>query len=182
MTSDAPHVRPQPPPDPAGGSVDAAPAAVVAVAPVVVLTQDFDARPASLPDATAFVRSALAGVAIDDTELRAINVALVDALLLAAGPSVGTFQVVIRFFPDDIEIEVLSSSSTHQTVTGTGSAASFAEWFSAVLRRQGMSQQVAARQLGVSVRTVSRWTRGQTEPRLRDVGRISGVFGPMPHP
>jgi DNA-binding XRE family transcriptional regulator len=172
MSSDAPHIRPQPP-DPAGGSV--------VVAPVVVMTQTFDARPASLPDATAFVRSALAGAADDETELRALNVAIVDALLIAAGPAIGSFQVVIRLFPDDIEIEVLSSSISHQSVTGSPTAASFAEWFSEVLRRQGMSQQTAARQLGVSVRTVSRWMRGQTEPRLRDVGRISGVFGPVPH-
>jgi DNA-binding XRE family transcriptional regulator len=172
MTSDSPHDRPQPA-DPAGGSV--------VVAPVVVLTQTFEARPGSLPDATAFVRSALAGSPIAEAELRAINVAIVDALLIAAGPAVGSFQVVMRLFPDDVEIEVLSSSSTHQTVTGSSEGATFAQWFSEVLRRDGMSQATAARQLGVSVRTVSRWVRGQTEPRLRDVGRISGVFGPVPH-
>jgi DNA-binding XRE family transcriptional regulator len=148
-----------------------------------VLNQVFDARPASLPDATAFVRSALAGSTTDEAELRAVNVAITDALLTAAGPSVGTFEVVIRLFPDDVEIEVLSSSSVHQSVAGNSSesGATFAEWFSDVLRRQGMSQEAAARRLGISVRTVSRWMRGQTEPRLRDVGRISGVFGPMPH-
>jgi DNA-binding NarL/FixJ family response regulator len=172
MSSDAPHIR-RPAGDPAGGSV--------VVAPVVVLTQSFDARPASLPDATAFVRATLAGSAMNENELRAVNTAIVDALLTAAGPSSGKFQVVIRLFPDDVEIEVLSSSTNHQTVTGSGTAASFAEWFSDVLRRQGMSQEAAARQLGVSVRTVSRWMRGQTEPRLRDVGRISGIFCPVPH-
>lgn len=155
----------------------------IVVSPVVVVTQSFDARPSSLPDATMFVRSALAGAPIDEADLRAVNTAITDALLIAAGPSNGTFQVVVRLFPDDVEIEVLSSSDSQQARTATPQAAgaSFALWFSDVLRRQGLSQEAAARQLGVSVRTVSRWVRGQTEPRLRDVRRISGVFGPVPH-
>ena len=131
-----------------------------------------------------FVRSALTGASLDETDLRAINVAITDALLLAASPSIGTFQVVVRLYPDDVEIEVLHSAPTEETAASTVAVvgASFAQWFSDVLRRQGLSQEAAAQQLGVSVRTVGRWTRGQTEPRMRDIRRISGVFGPVPHP
>jgi DNA-binding NarL/FixJ family response regulator len=156
----------------------------IVVSPVVVVTQSFDARPSSLPDASMFVRSALAGATIDEADLRAVNTAIVDALLIAASPSIGTFQVVVRLFPDDVEIEVLSSTDSQPPrapATTETTSASFAQWFSDVLRRQGLSQEAAARQLGVSVRTVSRWVRGQTEPRLRDVRRISGAFGPVPH-
>jgi DNA-binding XRE family transcriptional regulator len=172
---------PADPAEPTGSAAVVSPGIVVS--PVLVVTQSFDARPASLPDASAFVRSALAGATIDEADLRAVNTAITDALLIAAGPSIGTFQVVVRLFPDDVEIEVLSSGDSQfpRAATPQAADASFAQWFSDVLRRQGLSQEAAARHLGVSVRTVSRWVRGQTEPRLRDVRRISGVFGPVPH-
>jgi hypothetical protein len=56
----------------------------------------------------------------------------------------------------------------------------FAEWMAGVLRREGMTMEAAARQLGVSVKTVSRWVGGATEPRLRDLRRIRELFGETP--
>jgi transcriptional regulator with XRE-family HTH domain len=50
----------------------------------------------------------------------------------------------------------------------------------AALKREGLSQEEAARQLGVSVKTVSRWVAGHTEPRLKDLRRIQEVFGEVP--
>jgi DNA-binding XRE family transcriptional regulator len=63
-----------------------------------------------------------------------------------------------------------------------GHPASFAEWMSSALRREGLTQEAAARQLGVSVKTVSRWVGGATEPRMRDLRRIQEVFGEVPLP
>jgi DNA-binding XRE family transcriptional regulator len=63
-----------------------------------------------------------------------------------------------------------------------GQPATFAEWMSTALRRQGLTQEAAARQLGVSVKTVSRWVGGATEPRMRDLRRIQEVFGEVPLP
>ncbi len=63
-----------------------------------------------------------------------------------------------------------------------GHPATFAEWMSSALRREGMTQEAAARQLGVSVKTVSRWVGGATEPRMRDLRRIQEVFGEVPLP
>jgi DNA-binding XRE family transcriptional regulator len=63
-----------------------------------------------------------------------------------------------------------------------GQPASFAEWMSTALRDQGLTQEAAARQLGVSVKTVSRWVGGTTEPRMRDLRRIQEVFGTLPLP
>lgn len=69
------------------------------------------------------------------------------------------------------------------SVTGqAGHAGTFAEWMSSVLRREGLTQEAAARQLGVSVKTVSRWVGGATEPRMRDLRRIQEVFGEVPLP
>ena len=59
---------------------------------------------------------------------------------------------------------------------------SFAEWMGSALRREGLTQEAAARQLGVSVKTVSRWVGGATEPRMRDLRRIQEVFGEVPIP
>ena len=58
----------------------------------------------------------------------------------------------------------------------------FADWMAGALRREGMTMEVAARQLGVSVKTVSRWVGGSTEPRLRDLRRIRELFGDFPLP
>ena len=61
-------------------------------------------------------------------------------------------------------------------------ARDFADWMSGALRREGLTQEAAARQLGVSVKTVSRWVGGATEPRMRDLRRIQEVFGEVPLP
>ena len=68
--------------------------------------------------------------------------------------------------------EQLSAADKH--------SGSFAEWMSSALRREGMTQEAAARQLGVSVKTVSRWVGGATQPRMRDLKRIREVFGEVP--
>ncbi len=60
--------------------------------------------------------------------------------------------------------------------------ATFADWMSTALRREGLTQEAAARLLGVSVKTVSRWVGGATEPRMRDLRRIQEVFGEVPLP
>jgi DNA-binding XRE family transcriptional regulator len=63
-----------------------------------------------------------------------------------------------------------------------GPPGNFAEWMSSALRREGLTQEAAARQLGVSVKTVSRWVGGATEPRMRDLRRIQELFGEVPLP
>jgi DNA-binding transcriptional regulator YiaG len=75
----------------------------------------------------------------------------------------------------------LAPSSTVR-LGGPGQPATFAEWMSVALRREGLTQEAAARQLGVSVKTVSRWVGGSTEPRMRDLRRIQEVFGTLPLP
>jgi DNA-binding XRE family transcriptional regulator len=80
--------------------------------------------------------------------------------------------------PDD------KRARTTPSVLGGGREAppTFADWMQDVLRTQGLTQEAAARQLGVSVKTVSRWVGGATEPRMRDLRRIQEVFGDVPLP
>jgi Helix-turn-helix len=65
-------------------------------------------------------------------------------------------------------------------VTADPDAESFAVWMGGMLRKEGLTMEAAARQLGVSVKTVSRWVGGATEPRLRDLRRIRELFGEIP--
>jgi hypothetical protein len=182
----------------------------IEVVPVVVLSQTFPARPSSIPDVRDFVRRCLAQSPLSEEDNRAVGETVSHALLEAAGPS-GAINISFRIFPDHVEVDVLRSGAQVGTAAGLdaltsllkadamamGEAAArggappgydasdqtaFAEWMAGVLRREGMTMEAAARQLGVSVKTVSRWVGGATEPRLRDLRRIRELFGDFPLP
>jgi DNA-binding XRE family transcriptional regulator len=86
----------------------------------------------------------------------------------------------------DVPVPAGADTSVADQATGapgTGAPAhpdTFADWMSTALRREGLTQEAAARMLGVSVKTVSRWVGGATEPRMRDLRRIQEVFGEVP--
>jgi DNA-binding XRE family transcriptional regulator len=179
----------------------------IEVVPVVVVSQSFPARPSFIPEIRDFVRRCLADSPLDEDGVREVGETVFRALLDAAGPT-GSVQVAFRIFPEHVEVDVLHSESQVPDVAGAGaqsapatqpvparsaspaaqvnqgpadqSPASFAEWMSSALRREGMTQEAAARQLGVSVKTVSRWVGGATQPRMRDLKRIQDVFGEVP--
>jgi hypothetical protein len=73
-----------------------------------------------------------------------------------------------------------ASGPAPRSVAADADEASFADWMAGALRREGLTMEAAARQLGVSVKTVSRWVGGTTEPRLRDLRRIRDLFGEIP--
>jgi Helix-turn-helix len=181
----------------------------IEVVPVVVLSQTFPARPSSIPDIRDFVRRCLAQSPLSEEDNREVGETVAQALLEAAGPT-GAINVSFRIFPDHVEVDVLRSGAQVGTPAGLdaltsllksqelngapgaagrdgmagpdGSETAFADWMAAALRREGMTMEVAARQLGVSVKTVSRWVGGTTEPRLRDLRRIRELFGDFPLP
>jgi hypothetical protein len=167
----------------------------IEVVPVVVLSQIFPARPSSIPDIRDFVRRCLAESPLTEEGAREVGETVFRALLDAAGPT-GYIQVAFRIFPEHVEVDVLHSHSEESgepTLAQLGMPRtqpagppvltdSFAEWMAAVLRREGLTRQAAAKQLGVSVKTVGRWVGGETEPRLRDLRRIKEVFGDIPLP
>jgi DNA-binding transcriptional regulator YiaG len=183
----------------------------IEVVPVVVLSQTFPARPSSIPDIRDFVRRCLAQSPLSEDDNREVGETVAHALLEAAGPT-GAINISFRIFPDHVEVDVLRSGAQVGSAAGLdaltsllradamamGEAAAsrggaragydssdptaFADWMAMVLRREGMTMEVAARQLGVSVKTVSRWVGGTTEPRLRDLRRIRELFGDFPLP
>ncbi len=171
----------------------------IEVVPVVVLSQTFPARPSWIPEIRDFVRRCLAESPLTEEGNRGVSETVFRALLDAAGPT-GAIQVSFRIFPEHVEVDVLHSN---QPPAEVGSAApalaarppaaparpaadtrpsTFADWMSTALRREGLTQEAAARQLGVSVKTVGRWVGGETEPRLRDLRRIQELFGELPFP
>jgi DNA-binding transcriptional regulator YiaG len=88
------------------------------------------------------------------------------------GPS-EQIRVTVRVLPDAVEMSLDSAD-------GRASTKTFSEWFVRILRDEGMTQQAAARRLGVSGKTVNRWVRGHTEPRMRELRRVQAVFGVTP--
>jgi hypothetical protein len=181
----------------------------IEVVPVVVLSQTFPARPSSIPDVRDFVKRCLAQSPLTEEDNREVGETVAGALLEAAGPT-GAISVSFRIFPDHVEVDVLRSGAQVSSPAGidalasllkneaagmaaasgrdgspaaaSGEETAFADWMAGVLRREGMTMEVAARQLGVSVKTVSRWVGGTTEPRLRDLRRIRELFGEFPLP
>jgi hypothetical protein len=165
---------------------------------VVVLSQTFPARPSWIPEIRDFVRRCLAESPLTEEGTREVGETVFRALLDAAGPT-GAIQVSFRIFPEHVEVDVLHSTDPiPQPVAapaavppGAGVAGqpdqptrpeTFADWMSSTLRREGLTHQAAARQLGVSVKTVGRWVGGETEPRMRDLRRIQELFGELPFP
>lgn len=161
-----------------------------------MLSKIFPARPSSIPEIREFVRTCLAEAPLTDQDNQEISRIVFRALLDAAGPT-GTIQISFRIFPEHVEVDVLHSHSGEngeptlselralampEEARPEPERASFAEWMAAVLRRERLTQEAAARQLGVSVKTVSRWVGGETEPRLRDLRRIQERFGDLPLP
>jgi hypothetical protein len=184
----------------------------IEVVPVVVLSQTFPARPSSIPDIRDFVRRCLAQSPLSEEDNRSVGETVAQALLEAAGPTGAinvSFRIfpdhvevdVLRSGGQvgtpaglDALTSLLKSDAMHagggsggHDVSAHGYEAppeekGFADWMAASLRREGMTMEVAARQLGVSVKTVSRWVGGTTEPRLRDLRRIRELFGDFPLP
>jgi DNA-binding XRE family transcriptional regulator len=100
------------------------------------------------------------------------------------GPPTSMVQPVqlARPAPDEQSARDQQGQLTASRAGPPGQSESFAEWMSSALRREGLTQEAAARQLGVSVKTVSRWVGGATEPRMRDLRRIQEIFGEVPLP
>jgi DNA-binding XRE family transcriptional regulator len=166
------------------------------VRPVVVLSRTFPARPSSIPEIREFVRRCLAESPLTGVDNAAVSQTVLRALLDAAGPT-GSIQISFRIFPDQVEVDVPHSHPglgdevapermsgvplpTATVLPATEPPETFADWMSDVLRRAGLTHEQAARQLGVSVKTVNRWVGGETEPRLRDLRRIHELFGDTP--
>jgi hypothetical protein len=87
-------------------------------------------------------------------------------------------DIHIRVAPSELELDVQPGES-RPSPAGPG-ALDFRTWLLTRLRDTGLSQESAAKRIGVSARTVGRWARGETQPRMRDLGRVREVLGDLP--
>ncbi len=96
--------------------------------------------------------------------------------LTAPGRQGSPIDIHIRLDRSEVELEVVPPGEG-QPQAGTEE---FRTWLLQRLRAEGLSQESAARRIGVSARTVGRWARGQTQPRMRDLARVREVLGDLP--
>lgn len=90
-------------------------------------------------------------------------------------------DIHIRLASSELELEVVPNGS--HLPAGTPPAddrQDFRTWLLTRLHDAGLSQESAARRIGVSARTIGRWARGETQPRMRDLGRVREVLGDLP--
>jgi DNA-binding XRE family transcriptional regulator len=89
-------------------------------------------------------------------------------------------EISLRFRVDGGSVTVEVDGNGDTEVGGTAGTPGFDAWLGAVLKSRRMSQEAAARAVGVSLKTVNRWVNGRTEPRMRELRRIQEAFGVAP--
>src|ERR1700722_17891518 len=87
---------------------------------------------------------------------------------ISAPAGIDALSSLLRAHPAPVPVDAGSggpaAGGTPRQVTASADEESFANWMAGALRREGLTMEAAARQLGVSVKTVSRWVGGATEP------------------
>ena len=138
-----------------------------------VHTQTFPAG-TSPGDIRRFVEESLASEAFSK---EGIDAAAGSASAVVDGSGDGSrVEVSLEIRGDEINVRVARNASARRSAR----PATFAEWLTKTIKREGMSQEAAARAIGVSLKTVNRWARGETEPRYRELGLIWDAFGERP--
>jgi hypothetical protein len=90
-------------------------------------------------------------------------------------------DIHIRLASSELELEVVPNGSHPPAgALPADDREDFRMWLLTRLHDAGLSQESAARRIGVSARTVGRWARGETQPRMRDLGRVREVLGDLP--
>ena len=142
------------------------------------MRKTFPARKSVLPAVRAFAREQAddSGLPVEQREevAAAVEHAFDDAL---SRRSDEPLEVRLRVLGERIEIEFQTPAAGNRVLSPTGS---FASWLSNQLKTRGLSQEAAVRRIGVSLKTVSRWVRGETEPRFRELSLINSAFGEQP--
>jgi DNA-binding XRE family transcriptional regulator len=126
----------------------------------------------SAADIQRFVEGALSDETVSPEGIAAAVGSATAALRASNGD--GRIDVTLEIRGDDIHVRVGRAGAKGSRQV------SFAEWLKKAIKRQGMSQEAAARAIGVSLKTVNRWARGETEPRYRELGMIWDAFGEGP--
>ena len=136
------------------------------------ISRPFPLTSADIREIRAFVGQHL-GPARDLPDPRAVGDLAAEAAALAERSAPQASRLTLRVFADHVEISLGAEKPVRDGVK-------FATWLADTLRREGLSQEAAARRIGVSLKTVNRWVRGHNEPRLKELRRVGEVFGDPP--
>jgi DNA-binding XRE family transcriptional regulator len=143
--------------------------------------RSFPAHPAALASVRDFARDQAtdSGMSADQREQVAAAVEQAFASALAQ-PHSRPLEVRLLVAGDRIEVEFLPGASSKRAPHAEPMTDPFSVWLAEELKERGLSQEAAARRIGVSLKTVSRWVRGETEPRFRELALIQRAFGDQP--
>jgi len=92
----------------------------------------------------------------------------------------GSFDILVRVHGQQVEVEVEVRSELPPEPEDEVRMHLFGDWLSRLLRSRNLSQEAAARRIVVSLKTVSRWIRGETEPRFRELLLVCDALGEAP--
>ena len=102
----------------------------------------------------------------------------IQSVLAVALPRWNTpVEIVVRVERDRIDLRIFPSAATDAARDSTWS---FATWFRERLQDRSLTQEAAAQLLGVSAKTINRWSRGDTEPRFRELMMLYERLGESP--
>ena len=134
--------------------------------PPAIVSRSFAISASTFEEVRGFVRDSMAA----RTDSRRV-VEIADAMARAVTEAAEPAHLNIRVFQDHVDVTIGDDPIEEQK---------FREWFGDALKREGLSQDAAAKRLGVSLKTVNRWLRGHSEPRMRELRRVREEFGRPP--
>ncbi|HJP66651.1 MAG TPA: helix-turn-helix transcriptional regulator [Actinomycetota bacterium] len=110
-------------------------------------------------------------------DLAASAALIVEAI---SASNVDGVRISLTVHDDAVEVEIRGVEARSIRDLDPPPKGSFAGWLRGQMQRRGLSHEGTARLVGVSVKTVSRWARSETEPRMRDLRRLHDAFGELP--
>jgi DNA-binding XRE family transcriptional regulator len=145
-----------------------------------VIVRSFPARASSLDEIRSFVAESIASILPGGILPDRLSAATASALA-ATDPFTDTLEVRIEVAGDNVVVQAYALPSERPNGgPEAGSQASFAEWLGAILKERELSQEGAARLVGVSLKTIGRWLHGETEPRFSELQRTCKALGQAP--
>ena len=133
--------------------------------------------PSGYDEIRRFIADKLQGGSRGAEEIAAATAAIAQAV---ADSGLGELRLIVTLRQDRLDVEVRPVDSGPKRGAAAPPEGSFAAWLVGHLHARHLSHEAAARLIGVSVKTVSRWARSETEPRMRDLRRLNDAFGELP--
>jgi hypothetical protein len=144
---------------------------------ITPLRRSVSRAPSGYDEIRRFIVDKLPAESASAEEIAAATAATARAI---SDSGLGEIRLIVTLREDRLEVEVRPVQPGSKPGSVPPAEGSFAAWLLGHLTARRLSHEAAARLIGVSVKTVSRWARGETEPRMRDLRRLDDAFGELP--